>query len=1107
MLLDNKTNLGENEHFKVFDFLKANVSNGSMNIVTGYFTIYALSEFCDKLNNSKEFKLLLGDLVTRDDKKNKVIDLLRDNLDIDKILELNQKGKRAIDFLEQEKVQIKHISENFCHAKAFVYDDSDRRHKFYIIGSSNLTEAGLGIRESSNIELNTAISGGESDYKDVLEWFNYLWKNIASSEVKLPDKTKIQIKQYLINKIKSLFIEYTPESLYYKVLYELFKKDFESGLLDPDFQSEINFVKDTLLFQTLFPYQQKAVISLIKMLQNRNGAILADAVGLGKTWTALAVMKYFEIRGYKIVVFCPKKLAQNWQQYLYGNKSKFEKDRLDYWVRFHTDLQDNRLDSYERKLNALQKNPKVLIVIDESHNLRNDKSSRFKFLVDNILKQNKDVKVLQLSATPINNKLIDVRNQFKLMVKGEDSGFASLDLDIKSLERLFAKAQKDFKDWQEKDNRKIKDFIAMLDNKFFALTDSLIVARTRPIIEKEFGELKFPKKEKPKNVYISPENIGELKTFDEILNACKVNLTAYRPSEYTKESAPVSVLVDQKQREKFLCKMMYILLVKRLESSWYSFDITVSNILEHHKKALKRVIQFLKTNEDIEIESIDDIDLGNIEELEADNEVELGKKNPIKISSITRIEQFKEHLENDIRALQKVKDNLDIYANNIKNNLQNDLKISELIKLIREKQKHSKNKKVVIFTTFSDTAKYLFDKFKLSGFKNIAYVTGSQSETDDLQHNKFSKFDVILERFAPFTKLFNEKDWTELYEEHSIQPIKEYGKWKDFVKKYDKVTQEKLEKPIDILIATDCLSEGQNLQDADWVVNYDIHWNPVRLVQRFGRIDRIGSPNDSIVGINFWPAKNYEDYLKLKDRVEKRMALMTLVGSEINQDLTPELNEMIEDNPLISKQAEKMLEQLQQSWEDVENVSENIGLNDLSLEQFRQELFELLFKNKDYFESIPNGVFTGFRAKTDKDFPTLPQGIIAVLGYPKNINNDKKHCYDEIHLLYSSSEGTDLFVNNYEILNILRKHKKEKRFVPDAIEKGDKPEIEKLGNLIKDWLKAQVPNKAVEDILNIFNDGVSKKTSKEDKLLEEKFKQENFDLITWFVVSDNKDLK
>jgi len=1103
LLLDNKTNIGNNQFNKIFDFIKKYIGSGKINIVTGYFTIGAIYEFKEKFGTTERFRLILGNLVSKNDMKNKVIDLMRDNLNIDEIFQISTKSKKVIEFINQENVQIKHITDCFCHAKTFIYEEDDERNKFYIVGSSNLTEPGMGLIDTSNIELNIAKTGGDIDFKEVLDWFNKLWINTAKNEVKTSETKKVDIKKYLIEKISSFFIEYTPEILYHKVLYELFKKDFESGLLDPEFQREISYVTDTILYHTLYAYQQKAVISLIKMLQNRNGAILADAVGLGKTWTALAVMKYFEIRGYKVVVFCPKKLSQNWQQYLYGNWSKFEKDRLDYWVRFHTDLQDNRLDSYERKLNALQNNPKLLIVIDESHNLRNDKSSRFKFLVDNILKQNKDVKVLQLSATPINNKLIDVRNQFKLMVKGEDTGFANSDLDIKSLESLFAKAQKDFKDWQERDNRKIKDFITMLDNRFFALTDALIVARTRPIIEKEFGDLKFPKKEKPKNAYISPENIGELKTFDDILNACKVNLTAYRPSEYTSDSAPVSVLTDQKQREKFLCKMIYILFVKRLESSWYSFDITVSNILEHHKKALKKLIQFLKTNEDFEIESINDIDLGNIEELEADNEVELGKKNPIKISSITQIDLFKEHLEKDIKALTELKDNLNIYAELINNNYENDAKLKELINFIKDKQSKKENKKVLIFTTFSDTANYLFDKLKIAGFKKIACVTGSYSQTDD--GYKGAKFDAILERFAPYTKLFNEKDWTELYKEKSVETIKDYKLWKDFIKEHNKVTYDKLDKQIDILIATDCLSEGQNLQDADCIVNYDIHWNPVRLIQRFGRIDRIGSPNESIVGVNFWPAKNYEDYLNLKKRVEKRMALMTLVGSEINQDLTPELNEMIKDNPLISKQAEMMLEQLQQSWEDVEQKSENVGLNDLSLEQFRQELFELLFKNKDYFEAIPNGVFTGFRAKTDKDFPTLTQGIIAVLGYPKNINNDKKFYYDEIHLLYSSPEGTDLFKNNYEILNILRKHKKEKRYVPDAIEKGDKTEIEKLSNLIKVWIKSQVPNKAVEEILNLFNDGVPKITSKEDKLLEEKFRHENFDLINWFVVSDNKD--
>ena len=273
---------------------------------------------------------------------------------------------------------------------------------------------------------------------------------------------------------------------------------------DAEFKREIAHLEETTIYRTLFPYQQKGTISLIKMLQKFNGAVLADAVGLGKTWTALAVMKYFEIKGYTVVLFCPKKLRNNWEQYQSHRGSRFEKDEIEYFVRNHTDLQDERLTSGypDFPLIKLQRKQKLLIVIDESHNLRNDKSSRYKFLVDNVLipeKTRRDVKVLHLSATPINNKLVDIRNQFKLITKGLDDGFKESDLDIASLENIFRTAQKDFNEWSESDNRKISDFIAKLPQKFFALTDSLIVARTRKLIEGEFGEMNFPKKELPQN--------------------------------------------------------------------------------------------------------------------------------------------------------------------------------------------------------------------------------------------------------------------------------------------------------------------------------------------------------------------------------------------------------------------------------------------------------------------------------------------------------------------------------------------------------------------------------------------------------------------------------
>ncbi|GAF91462.1 unnamed protein product, partial [marine sediment metagenome] len=279
-------------------------------------------------------------------------------------------------------------------------------------------------------------------------------------------------------------------------------------------------------------------------------------------------------------------------------------------------------------------------------------------------------------------------------------------------------------------------------------------------------------------------------------------------------------------------------------------------------------------------------------------------------------------------------------------------------------------------------------------------------------------FNEILQRFAPYTKLYNERDWEYIYDKgrkhdsENFQVPASFEEWKEVIRKYDQATWKKLSNPIDILIATDCLSEGQNLQDCDCMVNYDIHWNPVRLIQRMGRIDRLGSPNKTVMGINFWPGKDYEDYLRLKDRVEKRMALMSIVGTEIDEKMTPEVERMTKDNPILSKQAQKMLEQLQVTWDDVETSDETLGLTDLSLEQFRQELFEMFQKNKEFFERMPNGIFTGFKALPDKQYPELPGGIIALLGYPAKPDEADTHVYKEHFLLYSNSKGYSTYSNN-----------------------------------------------------------------------------------------------
>lgn len=1124
MLLDNKTKTEDSDHYKVFDFIKNYIENGQFDLVTGFFSVNALTLLNDDVNQAEKFRLILGNLMQEEAQIGKQVDLLNGNSSIESTLTLSPAAKRAVEFLLQEKVAVKSIQRNFCHAKAYIYQDKDSRKNFHIIGSSNLTDAGLGIKESSNIELNTASTGDNNDYKELKKWFKHQWDNIAQEKVELPDKSKVDVKTYIIELIKNLYKEYTPYDLYFKVLYELFKDDLLSLSSDAEFKREIIHLEGTTIYQTLFPYQQKGAISLIKMLQKFNGAILADAVGLGKTWTALAVMKYFEIKGYTIVLFCPKKLRNNWEQYQSHRGSRFEKDEIEYFVRNHTDLQDERLSSNypDFPLSKMQRRQKLLFVIDESHNLRNDKSSRYQFLVDNVLlpeRKSRDVKILHLSATPINNKLLDIRNQFKLITKGLDDGFKETDLEIASLESIFRTAQKDFNEWSDLDNRKISDFISKLPQKFFTLTDSLIVARTRKLIEGEFGEMNFPKKEQPKNEYITPDNLGELKSFDDILNALRVNLTAYRPSEYIKDLKVESVLENPKQREKFLVKMMYILLMKRLESSWFSFKSTVENILNHHNNAFDKVNLFIKNKSDSSIEH----ELTNEEEEEleetaaeidsvSEQPITLGKKNPIALSAITNIDLFKKHLEADIAKLKSLKESLDNFAKDFTSNKVNDPKLEKLLEHIQSKQ-NRENKKVLIFTVFKDTAKFLYSELKKRKVENLAYVSGSISETHDGYSGE--KFEIILERFAPFTKLYNEKDWGELYSKANLgTEYREgdkwkvpYEKWLTVVAQYDKETFSKIESPIDVLIATDCLSEGQNLQDCDLIINYDIHWNPVRLIQRMGRIDRLGSPNKTIRGVNFWPGKSYEDYLRLKSRVENRMALMSVVGTELDDNLTPEFQKMVEENPLLPKQAQKMLEQLQVTWDDVEVSDETLGLNDFSLEQFRQELFEFFKKNEDFFKKIPNGVYTGFKFRPNKKWSAMSESIVAVLGFPKKPDEITDHVYEEIHLLHQTYEdgkkSTVLLNNNQEILALLRYHKLESRFVPSAIEKGDKSIMDKLSNAISDWVKAQAAPVAVSQIQDLFTgDSMPQKISPEQKKLEDKFKAENFDLINWFIISN-----
>jgi superfamily II DNA/RNA helicase len=440
------------------------------------------------------------------------------------------------------------------------------------------------------------------------------------------------------------------------------------------------------------------------------------------------------------------------------------------------------------------------------------------------------------------------------------------------------------------------------------------------------------------------------------------------------------------------------------------------------------------------------------------------------------------------------------------NHFSEDTKLKKLIEVICESRKSDPNRKIVIFSVFRDTAKYLYDHLKVRGFDKMALITGSENQSTYIIKGRKTAddFEPLLERFAPETKLFREKDWSFIYEKYDLEEPKSFNKWKEIINKYDKETVAIVEEDINLIIATDCLSEGQNLQDADFMINYDIHWNPVRLIQRFGRIDRIGSKHDKIYGVNFWPAKNVDDYLNLKKRVESRMAAGALVGTEM-QTISKQFEDILDDkDKTLNKQTEKLFKQLEISWEDIEGQSGSFGFNDLSYETFRQELIELFSYRREELENIPNGVYSGFNTLLESKLHAFSPGLMGLIGYPKKLEEDTEHKYKYLELFYISNDGKFQILNNMEVLYSLREHKDCLRFVPEKIEKADDATITQLKSLITKWMNKKAGAESEQLAIDLFDGGNLRVKQLENGTPEERYKIENYDLITWFIVAKNK---
>jgi len=567
-----------------------------------------------------------------------------------------------------------------------------------------------------------------------------------------------------------------------------------------------------------------------------------------------------------------------------------------------------------------------------------------------------------------------------------------------------------------------------------------------------------------------------------------------------------------------------ILMLKRLESSWHSFMITVERIYAHHDNALNKINEYqtLKQNQIITIDSqyfTDDI-LTDQDELEIQllDSITFGKKNPISLSLIDEIgtlDEYKNAIKKDKKNLKYILDNVKEFQKEFfkeKGITSIDGKLQKLLSIITEKQKNT-NKKVVIFSAYKDTVEYLFNQFKLRGFDKFAMVAGDENKVwNETQSSK--KHENVLERFAPYTKLFREKNWTNFdLSSNDLTPEKSFEEWKEYISQKHSATLAKLNNPIDILIATDVLSEGQNLQDADMVINYDIHWNPVRVIQRVGRIDRIGSPNDEIQSINFWPAKDIDDYINLKSRVEKRMAIMKITGSEVINEFTDEFNELAEADKLEDQQNANMLRQMEYTMQELDG-DDALGFDDFSFDNYRQLLQTMLNQQKKEFENMPNGVYSGINIKSN---PEMKKGLISLLGYPAQKKFNPNFNYLSYELIYIDEDGNQISNNQKIILEQLSNQYKEPRYVPSEIDNGDEAAIAKLSNALNTWITnqakteieledgtiKQVIGKAGLDILNTFkkNPKEAKQRLQTEGTISEKYDFNNFDLITWLIIS------
>ncbi len=798
-----------------------------------------------------------------------------------------------------------------------------------IQGSSTFTAAGLGLVPSERLEINTLIEGNEQVQGQV-EFFESLWNDsrITTDE-----------KAVFLAELEKIYEPRSPEQIYFAFLFALFSNSLEQ-LDEEQIVKSKTGIRDTLVWQKLYRFQRDGALGAIDKIERYSGCIIADSVGLGKTFEALAVIKYYELRNDRVLVLCPKRLRDNWTIYTINDKRNiFAEDRFNYDVLNHTDLTRTRGKSGTMNLETLNWGNYDLVVLDESHNFRNTPSpkkeglTRYRRLMNQIIKSGVKTRVLMLSATPVNNRMNDLKNQVAFITEGND---AALEAEgIASLEQTHRKAQAHFNQWLRFDEseRTTASLLETLNFDYFKLLDLLTIARSRKHIEKyyDLAEIgKFPTRLKPINIRADIDTRGLFPALIDVNKDLRtLALSAYAPLRYVlpqkfeEYSRKYDIEVEggrsfrQLDREENLIHLMRVNLLKRMESSIHSFSLTLEKLLGKVEGLLEQIEAH--GDEEVSELSIEDIDC----ESDDFDQLLVGAKVKVLLQDVDLI-RWKQDLEEDQVILAK------LLSDGKKVKPGADEKLHRLRKLIKEKVENPKNpgnKKVLVFTAFADTAAYLYDNLAewLRDTHGIhtARVTGQSATNATTLKGIRTDQNSVLAAFSPISK---ERSMTS-----------------------DKVTEE-----IDILIATDCISEGQNLQDCDYLVNYDIHWNPVRIIQRFGRIDRLGSKNDVIQLVNFWPNMELDEYINLEARVSGRMVLLDIsaTGEENVIESTPkdQMNDL--------DYRKKQLERLQEEVVDLEDLGGGISITDLTLNDFKMDLGNYLKTHEHELSTLSLGSFS-----------------------------------------------------------------------------------------------------------------------------------------------------